>query len=102
MSKKPLGTGDKPQPLQLQRQGRAFGSGIDARVYIGGSGNGSGSGRGSGNAAGTGTGTGIGSTAHLKSPPIFSLVCHQYLTFAIPSSVRNAIWYIFSSFLLLE
>ncbi|RAL59489.1 hypothetical protein DID88_006603 [Monilinia fructigena] len=64
MSKKSVGTGDKPQPLHLQRQGRAYGSGIDARVYIGGTG--------SGNR--NGNGTGIGSAAQLKSPPIFSLL----------------------------
>ncbi|KAB8297237.1 hypothetical protein EYC80_002606 [Monilinia laxa] len=76
MSKKSVGTGDKPQPLHLQRQGRAYGSGIDARVYLGGNGN--------------GNGTGIGSAAQLKSPPIFSLFPHPNQSTSTTSAEMNA------------
>lgn len=58
------------QQLPLQTQGRANASGIGGAGVRGGGGVGNGNGNGNGNE----------SASQLKSPPIFSLVCHKILS----------------------
>lgn len=106
MSKNSTGTtGDQskvPKPLH-QRQGRAYGPVVrvgpgpspapSPGVVTSGSGN------------GFSNGNGIGSAAQLRSPPIFSLVCHNYINYiacAILSFWWNLISCIIFSFLRLE